>query len=77
MLLDDGISSSIVGLLSFWFSPQEMCVKWNGVISDCFSVGNGTRQGGVLSPYFLVDISEACYRVFRILTLVVILAVCQ
>jgi len=52
MLLDDGISSTLVGLLSFWFSHQEMCVKWNGVVSGCFSVGNGTRQGGVLSPYF-------------------------
>ena len=52
MLLDDGISSILVGLLSFWFSHQEMCVKWNGVVSGCFSVGNGTRQGGVLSPYF-------------------------
>jgi len=52
MLLDDGISSTLVGLLSFWFSHQEMCVKWNGVVSGFFSVGNGTRQGGVLSPYF-------------------------
>jgi len=51
MLLDDGISITLVGLLSFWFSHQEMCIKWNGVISGCFSVGNGTRQGGVLSPY--------------------------
>ena len=51
MLLDDGISSTVVGLLSFCFSHQEMCVKWNGVVSGCFSVSNGTRQGGVLSPY--------------------------
>jgi len=26
-------------------------VKWNGVVYGCFSVGNCTRQGGVLSPY--------------------------
>jgi len=28
-----------------------MCVNWNGVISGCFTIDNGTRQGGVLSPY--------------------------
>ena len=28
-----------------------MCIKWNNVISGCFTVANGTRQGGVLSPY--------------------------
>ena len=46
------VISTLVGLLSLWFSHLEMCVKWNGVVSGCFSVGNGTRQGGVLSPYF-------------------------
>jgi len=52
MLLDDGIPTAVVHLLSFWFSHQQMCVKWNdGVMSGRFTVGNGTRQGGVLSPY--------------------------
>jgi len=48
MLLDDGIPVALVHLLVFWYSKQEMCVKWN---SGCFTIGNGTRQGGVLSPY--------------------------
>jgi len=77
MLLDDGISSTLVSLLSFWFSHQEMCVKWNGAVYGCFSVGNGTRQGGVLSPYILVDTLEVCCRAFLLPTLVVTLAVCQ
>ena len=51
MLLDDGISISLVYLLSYWYSSQEMSVKWNCVSSGCFTIGNGTRQGGVLSPY--------------------------
>jgi len=42
---------ALVHLLVFWYSKQEMCVKWNSVLSDCFTIGNGTRQGGVLSPY--------------------------
>ena len=52
MLLDDGISAAMVHLLAFWYSNQEMCVSWNSVISaGSFALANGTRQGGVLSPY--------------------------
>lgn len=51
MLLDDGISVKMVQLLAFWYSHQVMCIKWNGVTSGCFTIANGTRQGGVLSPY--------------------------
>ena len=45
MLLDDGISAAMVHLLAFWYSNQEMCVSWNGVISGSFTLAN------VLSPY--------------------------
>jgi len=51
MLLDDGISPAMVHLLAYWYSHQEMCVRWNSVLSTCFTIGNSTRQGGVLSPY--------------------------
>ena len=27
-----------------------MCVRWESTFSDSFSVVNGVRQGGVLSP---------------------------
>jgi len=50
MLLDGGIPVALVHLLVFWYSKQEMCVEWNSVLSGCFTIGNGTRQGGVLSP---------------------------
>ena len=53
MLLDDGNSVEIVQLVAFWHRHQEMCIKWNNVVSGClacFTVANGTRQGGVLSP---------------------------
>ena len=26
-----------------------LCVKWNGALSECFSVSNGIKQGGILS----------------------------
>ena len=50
-LLDDNVDSSLVRILIFWYSKQEICVRWHTVVSKQFTVGNGTRQGGVLSPY--------------------------
>ena len=40
----------IVKLLVFFYTNQTFCILWNGVTSDCFTIGNGVRQGGVLSP---------------------------
>ena len=50
-LLDQGISKHIVGLLAFWYQNQKMCVKWQMVFSEAFGIGNGVRQGGILSPF--------------------------
>ena len=53
-LLDNGSSAacfSSVCLLACWYSHQLMHVRWQGVMSTCFSVGNGVRQGGKLSPF--------------------------
>lgn len=50
-LLDDNVNASIVRVLAFWYTRQEMCVCWNLTVSVAFTVSNGTRQGGVLSPY--------------------------
>jgi len=37
-------------LLAYWYSNQHVHVRWRGVLSSSFTVGNGTKQGGVLSP---------------------------
>jgi len=50
-MLEDGSDICVVRLLAFWHSRQTLCVYWQGLCSEKFSVGNGTRQGGVLSPY--------------------------
>ena len=42
-----------VRLLAYWHSHQEMFVSWHNCHSACFSVLNGVRQGGVLSPFFI------------------------
>ena len=39
-----------VRLLAYWYSHQQVFVRWLSCHSDCFTVSNGVRQGGVLSP---------------------------
>lgn len=50
MLLDDNCNSYVVKLLAYWYCHQEACVRWLNNYSEFFAIGNGTRQGGVLSP---------------------------
>lgn len=49
-LLDDNVNCNVVRVLAYWYSHQEVCVRWLSTISRNFTVSNGTRQGGVLSP---------------------------
>ena len=49
-LIDLGLSTRIVSLLAYWYSHQQVCVKRHGKTSSTFFVGNGTKQGGLLSP---------------------------
>ena len=49
----------IVRLLLSWYRQQTMQVKWGTYYSAPFTVTNGVRQGGVLSPYlFAVYLDE-------------------
>lgn len=50
-LLKRGAPIYIVRLLVYWYSHQTMYVRWGGAMSTPFSVTNGVRQGGILSPY--------------------------
>lgn len=50
-LLDDSIDYNIVALLAVWYSRQQACVQWKTCVSSPIDIGNGTRQGGILSPY--------------------------
>ena len=40
----------IIRLLMYWYRNQKLCVKWDSIISKKFSVSNGIKQGGILSP---------------------------
>ena len=51
-LLDDNVDYNIVALLAVWYSKQETCIQWKNALSSPLNIANGTRQGGILSPYF-------------------------
>ena len=62
-LVKCGAPGYIVRILVYWYSHQTMCVRWAGALSSKFSVTNGVRQGGILSPYlfnvYMDDLSGA------------------
>ena len=49
-LRERGVPSYLVRVLHFWYSNQTMQVRWGDSISEPFSVTNGVKQGGILSP---------------------------
>ena len=51
-LLDDTVPKCIVSLLVYWYTQQQIFIRWHNITSDEFGVSNGTKQGSVLSPCF-------------------------
>ena len=39
-----------VDILVYWYSRQEMFIRWGNTYSTKFLVTNGVKQGGILSP---------------------------
>ena len=50
-LLQDKVDVNIVSMMAYWYASQQLCVKWLSTFSRLFTTTNGTRQGGILSPY--------------------------
>jgi retron-type reverse transcriptase len=46
-----GIPLLFVRILVYWYRNQTFCIKWGSVSSRFFTVSNGVRQCGILSPY--------------------------
>ena len=61
-LVKRGVPLYIVRILVFWYNVQNVYIRWNNTMSDSFSVSNGVRQGGILSPYlfcvYMDDLSK-------------------
>ena len=49
-LLSKGICPCVIRILLFMHVNQTVRVRWNNELSDEFSVSNGVKQGGILSP---------------------------
>ena len=45
-----GVPKYILRLLSNELIGQYTCVRWGSTHSDFFPIGNGVKQGGILSP---------------------------
>ena len=61
-LLDRKTPIVIARILLFWYSKQNVCIKWGRCISILFSISNVVRQGGILSPklfsVYIDDLSD-------------------
>ena len=49
-LLKRDISPIVLRLLLYMYTSQKLRVKWGHTVSNYFTVRNGVKQGGVLSP---------------------------
>lgn len=63
-LMQRKIPSIFLSLLINWLPVCCTCVKWDGLLSDFFSLDIGVRQGSVLAPIFFAvcinDIIKLC-----------------
>ena len=61
-LLKAGLSLIFVRMLLFIYTMQTANVRWNGQVSNIFSLSNGVRQGGVISAilycFYLNDLFQ-------------------
>ena len=57
-----GLPETWLRLLKYWYSNQKCYIRWGSMLSEPFSVSNGVRQGGILSPFlfnvYMDDLSD-------------------
>ena len=62
-LVKKHVTLFIIKLLCFWYTHQTMSVRWSDAISTQFTVANGVKQGGIVSPIlfnvYMDDLSTA------------------
>jgi hypothetical protein len=66
ILLAKGLCPLVARFLALMYTQQGLRVKWGEFTSEYFSVSNGVKQGGVLSPHlFNVHLDELLCRLKR------------
>jgi hypothetical protein len=50
-LMDRNVPRSFINIILSWYFRSKAFVRWGDVLSDCFRLNAGVRQGGILSPY--------------------------
>ena len=50
-LLDRSVHILVVRMLMFWYTRQELCIRWGAEMSSFFTISNRVRQGRILSPF--------------------------
>ena len=66
ILLNRHVCPLLIRFLLAFYTSQMICVKWGNKISDHYSVRNGVKQGGVLSPVlFIMYIDELLVRLSK------------
>ena len=64
-LIDKGIPSIYLRLLLNMYTKQRASVKWSNTLSDTFPLGNGVKQGGVLSPRLYCIYTDDLFTLMR------------
>ena len=49
VMIERDCPTFIIRLSMFWYKYQKLCMKWDSVLSEKFSVTSGIKQGGILS----------------------------
>jgi len=63
LLIKRGLPACIIRILINMYTGNQACVLWAGFVSDYFTVRNGVRQGGVVSPIlFCIYIDDLLLR---------------
>jgi len=50
---DTNACCSTTRLLAYWYTRQQMFVRWQNIQSECFGIANDVRQGCLLLPFYV------------------------
>ena len=62
-LLKRDISPIVLRLLLYMYTTQTLRVKWGHAVSNCFTVSNGVKQIGVLSPLLFYIYTDSLLKI--------------